>query len=102
MCRIPSGDLAVALEDVAAVGFELWQVKAGSVFDNIFLGESLADAEDHWNTHFPLSVRETEALLLKNLKQKEEEEHKETTRRIMELRREQDAQLAAQTERTEL
>lgn len=53
------------------------------------------EAREFANTHFPEQARETEELLLKGIKQKEEEEHKETTRRIMELRREQDAQMAA-------
>ena len=26
------------------LGFELWQVKAGSIFDNVFVGDSLAEA----------------------------------------------------------
>merc|ERR1719473_1203817 len=32
-------------KDLAHVGFELWQVKAGTVFDNIFVGDSLEEAE---------------------------------------------------------
>lgn len=32
-------------KDLKFVGFELWQVKAGSIFDNIFVGDSLEEAE---------------------------------------------------------
>jgi calreticulin len=31
--------------DIGAVGFELWQVKAGTVFDNIIVTDSVAEAE---------------------------------------------------------
>lgn len=34
-------------EDIGAVGFELWQVKAGTIFDNILVADSLEDAKDH-------------------------------------------------------
>jgi len=32
--------------DIGTVGFELWQVKAGSIFDNIIVTDSLKEAED--------------------------------------------------------
>lgn len=32
-------------EDIGALGFELWVVNEGSVFDNIFVGDSLEEAE---------------------------------------------------------
>lgn len=32
-------------DDHGAVGFEIWQVKAGTIFDNIFVGDNLAEAE---------------------------------------------------------
>jgi len=31
--------------DIGAVGFELWQVKAGTIFDNIIVTDSVAEAE---------------------------------------------------------
>jgi len=33
-----------ALPPLKYLGFELWQVKAGSIFDNVFVGDSLAEA----------------------------------------------------------
>lgn len=33
-------------KDSQYVGFELWQVKSGSIFDNIIVTDSLAEAED--------------------------------------------------------
>jgi calreticulin len=34
-----------AFDDIAAVGLDLWQVKSGSVFDDIIITDSLAEAE---------------------------------------------------------
>jgi len=34
-------------EDIGAVGFELWQVKAGTIFDNILVADSVEDAKEH-------------------------------------------------------
>ena len=33
------------IKDIKYVGFELWQVKAGSIFDNIIVTDSLAEAK---------------------------------------------------------
>ncbi|XP_033115135.1 calreticulin-like [Anneissia japonica] len=32
-------------EDLAAIGFDLWQVKSGTIFDNIYIGNDVAEAE---------------------------------------------------------
>jgi len=32
--------------DIGAVGVDVWQVKAGTIFDNIFVSDSVAEAED--------------------------------------------------------
>jgi len=34
-------------KDNGAVGFELWQVKAGTIFDNILVTDSVAEAKEH-------------------------------------------------------
>merc|ERR1712062_681810 len=33
-------------ESFGVVGIDIWQVKAGSIFDNIFLGDSLEEAQE--------------------------------------------------------
>ncbi|KAJ9523573.1 hypothetical protein QJQ45_007254 [Haematococcus lacustris] len=38
-------DSLYAFKDLKYLGFELWQVKSGSIFDNIFVGDSLEEAE---------------------------------------------------------
>jgi len=39
-------------EDIGAVGFELWQVKAGTIFDNILVTDSVEEAKDHATSTF--------------------------------------------------
>merc|ERR1719230_2419102 len=49
-------------EDIAAVGFELWTVNAGSIFDNIILTDSLDKAWEHADAHWgKLSAGEKDA-----------------------------------------
>lgn len=38
-------DKLYLFKDLKYVGFELWQVKAGSIFDNIIITDSLKEAE---------------------------------------------------------
>merc|ERR1719515_145356 len=37
-------------EDIGSVGFELWTVNSGSIFDNIYVGDSLDDAREFAET----------------------------------------------------
>jgi calreticulin len=39
-------------DDVGSVGFELWTVNAGSIFDNIFVTDSLDKAWEHADAHW--------------------------------------------------
>lgn len=42
-------------DDIGAVGFELWQVKAGTIFDNIIVTDNISEAEsflqETWGAH---------------------------------------------------
>lgn len=38
-------DMLYHYKDTKFVGFELWQVKSGSIFDNILVADSFEDAE---------------------------------------------------------
>jgi calreticulin len=40
-------DTLYRYKDNAAVGFEIWQVKSGTIFDNIILTDSIAEAKAH-------------------------------------------------------
>jgi len=45
-------DKIYSFKDIGTVGFELWQVKAGSIFDNILVSDSVADAEAHAQKYY--------------------------------------------------
>lgn len=40
-----SDDTAYKFDNIGHVGFDLWQVKSGSIFDNIFVGDSAEEAD---------------------------------------------------------
>jgi len=40
-------DTLYQFADNGAVGFELWQVKAGTIFDNILVSDSVEEAKEH-------------------------------------------------------
>lgn len=39
-------DQVYAFDDIGVVGFDLWQVKAGTIFDNIIITDSVKEADD--------------------------------------------------------
>lgn len=44
---IEDNELHVRCKDCTHIGFELWQVKAGSIFDDIIVTDSLEEAKEH-------------------------------------------------------
>merc|ERR1711916_265954 len=49
--------------DIGAVGLEIWQVKSGTIFDNILVTDSIEEADAHADAHFFAHVEaEKEAL----------------------------------------
>merc|ERR1712224_582117 len=47
--QVPNPDYdksAYKFDDIGAIGFELWIVDNGSIFDNIFVGDSLDEAKE--------------------------------------------------------
>eukprot|EP00455_Lapot_gusevi_P022058 TRINITY_DN229_c0_g1_i5.p1 TRINITY_DN229_c0_g1~~TRINITY_DN229_c0_g1_i5.p1 ORF type:complete len:418 (-),score=216.11 TRINITY_DN229_c0_g1_i5:93-1346(-) len=76
--------------NIGVVGFELWQVKAGSIFDNIIVTDSVAEAEDFLaSTYGKYSAKEKEMFEVQEKKQREKEE--EERKKIEEQRKQQDA-----------
>jgi hypothetical protein len=75
---------------VAFVGTELWQVRCGSIFDNIFIGDNLEEARVFSETTWPNTAKETELNLW--LKYEEKRINLEAAQRssIEEKRRRQD------------
>ena len=57
--------------DIGALGFDLWQVKSGTIFDNIFVGDDAAEAEAFAKETFEVT-KEAE----KKMKDQQEEEEK--------------------------
>merc|ERR1712142_199654 len=57
--------------DIGAVGFDLWQVKSGTIFDNVIVTDSVEEAEEHAkNTWSKTKAPE------KKMKDKQEEEER--------------------------
>merc|ERR1719333_1139575 len=57
--------------DISALGFDLWQVKSGTIFDNILIGDDAAEAEA-----FAKETWEVTKDAEKKMKDKQEEERK--------------------------
>eukprot|EP00199_Chlamydomonas_sp_CCMP681_P002298 CAMPEP_0119115304 /NCGR_PEP_ID=MMETSP1180-20130426/50525_1 /TAXON_ID=3052 ORGANISM="Chlamydomonas cf sp, Strain CCMP681" /NCGR_SAMPLE_ID=MMETSP1180 /ASSEMBLY_ACC=CAM_ASM_000741 /LENGTH=413 /DNA_ID=CAMNT_0007104217 /DNA_START=38 /DNA_END=1279 /DNA_ORIENTATION=- len=57
-------------KDSKYVGFELWQVKTGSIFDNIIVTDTLAEAEEFANTTWA-AFKDAEKAALDKIKEEE-------------------------------
>ncbi|KAI8870839.1 Calreticulin-domain-containing protein [Ramicandelaber brevisporus] len=62
---------------IGHVGFDLWQVTAGTIFDNIFVGDDYAEAkkwaEEHWGEHVKAEIDAKKAVDAEQEKKLEEE-----------------------------
>ena len=47
-------------DDIGAVGFEIWQVKSGTIFDNILVTDDVAEAEKMAKEEFEATKRRKE------------------------------------------
>lgn len=74
----PDNELYVQ-KDMGYMGIEIWQVKAGTIFDNFFLGDSVAEADEFSSRTFK-SLKEDEKKMFDKAEEekraKEEEERK--------------------------
>lgn len=70
-------DDVYAFDNIGVVGYELWVVNSGSIFDNIYVGDSFKEAEEFAQKTFQATF-ENEKAAKKAIddKQKEEEEAK--------------------------
>merc|ERR1719231_67441 len=67
----------IANYDIGAVGFELWVVNEGSVFDNVFVGDDYEEAKAFADSTWAVTaVEEKTAKEALDAKKKEEEEAK--------------------------
>eukprot|EP00128_Syssomonas_multiformis_P016761 Colp12_sorted_trinity150504_noHs@12192 len=69
-----------AYDEFGAIGFDLWQVKSGTVFDNIIITDDVAEAkkfaEDTWGALKEAEKKQKEADDEKERKAREEEEER--------------------------
>jgi len=77
-----------AYDDISYVGFELWQVKAGSIFDNIILTDSVKEAEDFLAATYGAN-KDKEKTALDEI-EKDEREKQEAERKKAEEERKKD------------
>ena len=74
---LKDGDkLLLEQESVAYLGTELWQVRCGSIFDNIFIGHSIEEAKAFAESKWPQSSRNTELSLWLEYDEKQQRQHK--------------------------
>jgi len=71
-----SNDALYLYEDNAIIGFDLWQVKSGSIFDNVIVTDSLSDAKKFAKETFEPLQKYTAAEKLKEEERKKEAEKK--------------------------
>jgi calreticulin len=72
-------------DNVGHVGFEIWQVKSGTIFDNILVTDSIADAEAHAAETFEKTkVGEKKMKDEADEKERKEEEEREAKRKAEE------------------
>jgi len=72
-------DTLYQFEDNGAVGFELWQVKAGTIFDNILVSDSVEEAKEHADATWSKTTKDEKTHKEeqdKKQREKEEEERK--------------------------
>jgi len=66
-----------AYHDFSWVGIDVWQVKAGTIFDNIYIGDSPADAEEFanksWKAHSDAEKKAFDKIEEENKKKEEKE-----------------------------
>merc|ERR1719231_1838740 len=76
-------------KDLAHVGFELWQVKAGTVFDNIFVGDSLEEAEAFRKETFD-AVKDAKKAALDKIEEEKRKEEEQKAKEAEEKRKEEE------------
>jgi len=80
-------------DDLAGIGIELWQVKAGTIFDNIIVTDSVAEAEAFLAETYTASKDKEKAMLddqEKKVREKEEAERKKAEEKKSEDKKEEE------------
>ncbi|PAA50093.1 hypothetical protein BOX15_Mlig013267g2 [Macrostomum lignano] len=71
--------------DIGAIGFDLWQVKSGSIFDNVFVGDDPAEARTFADETFKKTVEGE-----KKMKEKQDEEDRKKAEEEEKKRKEEE------------
>eukprot|EP00457_Paulinella_chromatophora_P009483 gb/GEZN01009550.1/.p1 GENE.gb/GEZN01009550.1/~~gb/GEZN01009550.1/.p1 ORF type:complete len:307 (+),score=36.18 gb/GEZN01009550.1/:195-1115(+) len=84
------GDGDTSFEPVHYVGFDLWQVKAGSTFDNILISDDFEEARQFALTHFTEEDRAKESSAYEAFDEERRLEQQRLQKEVIEERRRQD------------
>jgi len=74
-------DEIYAFENLGVVGFDLWQVKAGTIFDNIIVSDNIADAESLLASTYSANKDDEKKMFDEQEKAKREKEDAERKKR---------------------
>jgi len=77
-------------KDSGAVGFELWQVKAGTIFDNILVTDSVDEAKAHSDATWAKTTKAEKAMKEEQDKKQREQEEEERKKKEAEKPEEDD------------
>jgi len=76
--------------DNGALGFELWQVKAGTIFDNLLVTDSVAEAKEHASATWAKTTKAEKAHKEEQDKKQREQEEEERKKREAEEKSKED------------
>jgi calreticulin len=77
-------------DDFGGVGIDVWQVKSGTIFDNIIIADSLDEVKAFGESTFPKSSRDAEKAMFEEADKKKKEEEEAERKRIEDERKKQD------------
>jgi len=76
-------------DDIGVVGIEIWQVKAGTIFDNIIVTDSTSEAEDFMKSTYTKN-KDAEKKSFEDIDKKKKDEEQKERDRVEEERKKQD------------
>jgi len=77
-------------KDIGAVGIDIWQVKAGTIFDNILVTDSISEAEAHAKKYF-LDLKDSEKKMFDDIEQKRKDAEEAERKKAEEERKADEA-----------
>ncbi len=77
-------------DDFGGVGIDVWQVKSGTIFDNIIIADRLSEVEAFGEQRFPSSSREAEKTMWEAKDKAKKAEEEAERKRIEDERKKQD------------